>query len=210
MAPSATSSHFETNGSASAPYEIDKGAMFNGYRRKIRVLTIGAGISGIMMAYNIQKLCENVEHVVYEKNEDIGGTWLENRYPNCACDAPSHAYMYNFAPNPEWNNLYSYALDVWAYLDRVCKVFGLRKYMTFNTRVTGAYWEEDRGQWRVTLSQTGPDGTQKDIEESCHVLLNASGFLNGYKWPDIPGIEKFKGKVTFRMALDVSLLRVDI
>lgn len=43
--------------------------------RKIRVLTIGGGVSSIMMAYQIQKLCENVEHVVYEKNADIGGTW---------------------------------------------------------------------------------------------------------------------------------------
>ena len=45
------------------------------------MLTIGAGLSGIQMAYHIQKNCENVEHVIYEKNVDIGGTWLENRYP---------------------------------------------------------------------------------------------------------------------------------
>lgn len=32
------------------------------------------------MAYRIQKDVANVEHVIYEKNEDIGGTWLENRY----------------------------------------------------------------------------------------------------------------------------------
>lgn len=49
--------------------------------RKIKVLTIGAGLSGIQLAYQIQKHCENVEHVIYEKNADIGGTWLENRYP---------------------------------------------------------------------------------------------------------------------------------
>lgn len=41
--------------------------------RKLRVLTIGTGISGILMAYQIQKKCENVEHVLYEKNKDIGG-----------------------------------------------------------------------------------------------------------------------------------------
>lgn len=45
--------------------------------RKIKVLTIGAGVSGIMLAYLLQKHCENVEHVIYEKNGDIGGTWLE-------------------------------------------------------------------------------------------------------------------------------------
>lgn len=49
--------------------------------RKLKVLTVGAGLSGIQMAYHIQKECENVEHVIYEKNTDIGGTWLENRYP---------------------------------------------------------------------------------------------------------------------------------
>ena len=44
-------------------------------------MTIGAGVTGIMNAYHIQKMLENVEHVIYEKNADIGGTWLENRYP---------------------------------------------------------------------------------------------------------------------------------
>lgn len=42
-----------------------------------RVLTIGAGMSGILMAHLIQRDCINVTHVIYEKNGDIGGTWLE-------------------------------------------------------------------------------------------------------------------------------------
>jgi hypothetical protein len=87
----------EANGAGS--YEIDREAMIGSYQRKIKVLTIGAGVSGILMAYMIQRDCKNVEHVIYEKNDDIGGTWWENRYPNCACDIPSHAYVYNFAPN---------------------------------------------------------------------------------------------------------------
>ncbi|KAG5205829.1 Sterigmatocystin biosynthesis monooxygenase StcW [Trichophyton interdigitale] len=194
MAPGVTP-EFDASSRPGFAYEIDKEAMFNGYNRKIKVLTIGAGLSGIMMAYNIQKHCQNVEHVIYDKNHDIGGTWLENRYPNCACDAPSHSYIFNFAPNPEWNNIYSYATDVWAYLDRVCEVFDLRKYMTFNTKVIGAYWEETCGQWRVKLSQTTPDGSQRVIEERCHVLLNASGFLNKYKWPDVPGLDEFRGRL---------------
>lgn len=67
--------------------------------RRLRVLSIGAGVSGILTAYQIQKQCGNVEHVVYEKNADIAGkkatcfrsrgrltdivkgTWFENRYP---------------------------------------------------------------------------------------------------------------------------------
>jgi cation diffusion facilitator CzcD-associated flavoprotein CzcO len=49
--------------------------------RKLKVVTIGAGLSGIQMAYQIQKNTQNVEHVIYEKNANLGGTWLENRYP---------------------------------------------------------------------------------------------------------------------------------
>ncbi|WEW61449.1 hypothetical protein PRK78_006939 [Emydomyces testavorans] len=190
----------DSTNDSSSPYEIDPEAMFNSYQRKVKVLTMGAGVSGIMMAYKIQKECKNVEHVIYEKNGDIGGTWLENRYPNCACDIPSHAYVYNFAPNPEWPNFYSYAPDIWKYLDRVCKTFDLRKYMTFNTKVIGAFWEGDKGEWKVTLTQTMPDGTQREFEERCHVLLNTTGIFNNYKWPELEGMDKFRGRVVHTAA----------
>lgn len=67
--------------------------------KRMKVIVIGAGLGGILHSYNISKSCSNVEYVVYEKNKDIGGTWFENRYPGCACDIPSHAYAYHFAPN---------------------------------------------------------------------------------------------------------------
>ncbi|KAI1975380.1 hypothetical protein LOZ55_004700 [Ophidiomyces ophidiicola] len=192
---SGSASNGISNDGLSSSYEIDMDAIIGSYQRRVKVITIGAGVSGILMAYKIQKLCSNVEHVIYEKNEDIGGTWLENRYPNCACDVPSHAYIYDFAPNPEWPHFYSYSPDIWKYLDRICNTFDLRKYMTFNTKVTGAFWEADKGEWRVTMTQTAPDGTEKEIEDRCHVLLNGNGLLNSYKWPELEGREKFKGKV---------------
>ncbi|KAF4630307.1 hypothetical protein G7Y89_g7832 [Cudoniella acicularis] len=163
--------------------------------RRLKVLTIGAGVSGIMMAYQIQKQCENVEHVIYEKNEDIGGTWLENRYPGAACDVPSHAYTYNFALNPDWSRYASDSEDIWKYLDKVCEVFDLRKYMTFNTEIIGCYWNEDDGQWTVKLCQTNPGSALREFEEKCDLLLHATGILNNFKWPEIEGLDKFKGKV---------------
>jgi hypothetical protein len=54
---------------------------FSGQRRPIRVICAGAGASGICLAKYIKDETKNVDLVVYEKNEDIGGTWLENRYP---------------------------------------------------------------------------------------------------------------------------------
>lgn len=56
--------------------------------RPLRVIVIGAGFSGINCAIRIPQRLRNVDLTVYEKNEDIGGTWFENRYPGCACDIP--------------------------------------------------------------------------------------------------------------------------
>lgn len=61
--------------SRDSKYQIPDIVLGSPTTRKIRVLSIGAGVTGIMNAYYIQKLAENVEHVIYDKNDDIGGTW---------------------------------------------------------------------------------------------------------------------------------------
>jgi cation diffusion facilitator CzcD-associated flavoprotein CzcO len=71
-----------------------------------RIITIGAGAAGLNLARQIDKYMENVDHVIYEKNADVGGTWFENRYPGCACDIPSHNYQFTWEPSAEWTHLY--------------------------------------------------------------------------------------------------------
>jgi hypothetical protein len=60
--------------------------------RKLRVITIGAGFSGLLMAHKIQhrfkELEEYVTHTIFEMRKDIGGTWLVNNYPGVQCDVP--------------------------------------------------------------------------------------------------------------------------
>ena len=70
---------------------------------------------------------------------------------------------------------FSYSPDIWKYLDKVCETFGLRKYMRFDSEVVGCYWQEDEGEWLVKIRQKGQDGTIKDIEERCDLLLYGSG-----------------------------------
>ncbi|OQU93791.1 hypothetical protein CLAIMM_00261 [Cladophialophora immunda] len=163
--------------------------------RKIRVINIGAGVSGIQNAYLFQKYASNIDFKIYDKNHDIGGTWLENRYPGCANDVPSHAYAFSFALNPDWPRWFSHSPDIWNYLDKVCEVFRLRKYMTFNTRIVGCYWQHEQGEWLVKMEQTRHDGSVVEIEDRCNLLLNGTGILNKWTWPDIPGLKSFKGKV---------------
>jgi cation diffusion facilitator CzcD-associated flavoprotein CzcO len=77
----------------------------------------------------------------------------------------------------------------------VVEVFDLRKYMTFNTEVVRAEWQDNAGKWKVTLRQKAPSGEEKEFVEECDLLLYATGILNNYKWPAIKGINSFKGKI---------------
>lgn len=53
--------------------------------RPLRIIVMGAGISGILATIRLTQRITNLDLCVYEKNADIGGTWYENRYPGCAC-----------------------------------------------------------------------------------------------------------------------------
>ena len=65
--------------------------------RKLRVVTIGAGFSGLLIAHKFQhqfpELQDIVDHTIYEARRDVGGTWLVNTYPGVQCDVPSHIYV---------------------------------------------------------------------------------------------------------------------
>lgn len=54
-------------------------------KRPLKVICVGAGISGIITAIRFPQRIPNLELQIYEKNPDITGTWFENRYPGCAC-----------------------------------------------------------------------------------------------------------------------------
>lgn len=50
-------------------------------QRPLKVRVIGAGYSGIYLGIRIPQRLRNVDLQIYEKNEGVGGTWWENRYP---------------------------------------------------------------------------------------------------------------------------------
>lgn len=49
--------------------------------RHIEIICVGAGASGILMAYKLQKHFKNYNLTIYEKNPAVSGTWFENKYP---------------------------------------------------------------------------------------------------------------------------------
>jgi 4-hydroxyacetophenone monooxygenase len=65
--------------------------------RKLKVVVIGAGMSGLLTA--IRLLQAGVPFEVIESNPDVGGTWLVNTYPGCRVDNPNH-WSRSASPRP--------------------------------------------------------------------------------------------------------------
>ena len=164
---------------------------YRGQPRSLKIITIGAGFSGLTMAYKIQnqyKFGDSVEHIIYEKNGDIGGTWYENRYPGAACDLPAHTYTFSWEPNPDWTSFYAGAAEILAYMKRTADKYNLTRDVQLNSKVVAAKWNESDGKWHVQIEQN-----DKTIQDTSDLLVNACGYLNSWKWPNIDGLKAFQG-----------------
>ena len=150
-------------------------------KRPVKVAIIGAGMSGLCMAVKLQDAGIN-SFTLFEKADDVGGTWRDNTYPGLTCDVPSRYYSYSFRPNPNWSHLLPPGPEIQRYFKQVADERGIRRHIRFGASVTKA--EYDDGKWRVTTA---------DGEETFDVLVTATGVLRVPRYPDIPGRETFSG-----------------
>lgn len=152
-----------------------------------KVLVIGAGVSGLCAAINLQMLGINFE--VVERNSTVGGVWWENHYPGAGVDTPNHLYSYSFAPY-DWQKYFCLRDELHAYLEHVCDNFEVRNNIRFDTGVERIEYQESRQKWLVTLRL--PDGTSQQTE--ANVVISAAGIFNPPVFPNIDGLDEWKGE----------------
>ena len=105
------------------------------------VVIVGAGMSGICLAIRLKR--SGFEKItILEKSDEVGGTWLENAYPNSGCDVPSYLYCYSFAPNYDWSMKYARQPEILAYFKACADRFDIRGHIRFGTSVTSAIFDE--------------------------------------------------------------------
>ncbi|EJD55211.1 FAD/NAD(P)-binding domain-containing protein [Auricularia subglabra TFB-10046 SS5] len=159
--------------------------------RHVRVITVGAGASGLLVAYKLQHSFRNFSLTVYDKNDEPSGTWTENRYPGCACDIPAHVYTFTFFPNVEYSHMYSGSQQIREYFLRFADTFGLGQYVKTRHLVERAEWDDAKGEWAVDVRDIASGDTRR---ETCDIFINATGFLNEWRWPeDVRNLDAFKG-----------------
>lgn len=151
--------------------------------RQPRVLILGAGMSGLLMAIELRR--QGIEDfTIYEKGSEVGGTWRENRYPGLACDVPAHYYTYSFEPNPAWRHRFARGPEIQNYMRKVADKYDLRRHIVFGEEGADARFDGRRWQLR----------TKSGRQDSGEFLVSACGFLHHPREPSIPGLESFAGR----------------
>lgn len=148
----------------------------------MRFIIIGAGMAGMLAGIRLKERGD-ADFIIYEKGDDVGGTWRENHYPGLACDTPAHSYTYSFATNPNWSAFYAPGPEIRAYFEDVAERYDLRKQIVFNAEISACRFAG--GRWYVTTTDA-----REDVAD---VIVASTGVLHHPSMPDIAGLSDFQG-----------------
>ncbi|MDZ4270377.1 MAG: NAD(P)/FAD-dependent oxidoreductase [Mycobacterium sp.] len=155
------------------------------------VIVIGAGFSGLYALHRLRELGFRVR--VLERADNVGGTWLFNRYPGARCDIESVEYSYSFSEEIQqewvWTETMPAQPEIEAYLNFVADRLDLRRDIAFGTEVVSMTFDEASEVWHV----------QTAAGEAFVVpyVVAASGILSVPLEPAIDGMDTFAGTSLF-------------
>lgn len=150
------------------------------------VIVVGAGFAGLYQLRRFRELGYRVK--IIEAGADIGGIWYWNCYPGARVDTYGPIYQYSdpeLVKDWDYSELYPGWNEVREYFHYVDRKLDLSKDIIFNTRVTGANFDEDRNIWHVKTD----DG--KTTTAPYFVLC--TGFAAKTYVPDFQGLDSYNG-----------------
>ena len=159
----------------------------------VDVLIVGAGLSGIGAAHQLQVHCPRKTFLIVEGRETLGGTWDLFRYPGIRSDSDMHTMGFSFRPWTEEKVIAS-GSSILNYLKETAAEYGIDRHIRYRHRVLDVHWSSDEAQWTVTMEV----GEQKvPATYTCAFLFMCTGYYNYDKGhtPEFPGAEDFRGAI---------------
>lgn len=74
----------------------------------------------------------------------------------------------------------------------MAKKYSADRFIKLSHEIKSCRWDEKRAKWDVSVKNLV---TGNVIEDTCDVLISGRGNLNNPSWPDIAGLDTFKGEV---------------
>jgi monooxygenase len=172
--------------------ERAEGGAPDGSTEHFGVLVVGAGISGIGVAYHLSHRFPGRTFAVLESRADFGGTWSVNRFPGARSDSDMYTFGYSFKP---WlKDELATAEQILAYLSEVIDENDLGRYIRYRHRVRSASWSSAARQWTVEVTRLD---TGEQVRYTADFLWMCQGYYRqdqGYT-PQWPGMENFAGPI---------------
>lgn len=165
----------------------------------ITIAIIGAGLAGISVA--LAAAAEGVAFEIFDRNDEVGGTWLTTTYPGIGVDTPSAYYSLSWEVNPDWSSYYPQGGEYQNYLVTLADKHKLRDHIRFGTEIEALWWDDERNQWQLHAV----DAQGRRTISYASVVVAAAGYLNRPRWPDIKGRDTFAGTSIHSALWDSSL-----
>jgi cation diffusion facilitator CzcD-associated flavoprotein CzcO len=86
--------------------------------------------------------------------------------------------------------VYASSREIYAYFDSFAEKYHLKDYIKTQHQVVGAYWNNATEGYDVKIRDLKGG---HEFSQHCDILINASGILNNWRWPAIPGLDSYKG-----------------
>ncbi|KPI36940.1 putative sterigmatocystin biosynthesis monooxygenase stcW [Cyphellophora attinorum] len=160
--------------------------------RSLRVAVIGAGLSGVTAGVLLPAKVPKIQLTIFDKNEDVSGTWLENVYPGVRCDIPAHVYQSTFEANTQWSQQFAPGHEIRDYWQSVARKHDVYKYVKFGHRVQDVSWDDSTAEWTISGRDLKSGST---FEHKADFVLTAIGRFNDWKLPNYPGVSEYKGHI---------------
>lgn len=160
------------------------------------VLIIGAGLSGIDAAWNLQRHAPGKRFAILEGRERIGGTWDLFRYPGIRSDSDMLTMGYAFRPWTEPRTI-SDGAAIRRYIEDTARESGFAERIRFRHRVVRADWSSAEARWTVEAVRRDDAGREEPVRFTAGFLCSCAGYYRydaGYT-PDFAGREEFRGTI---------------
>jgi cation diffusion facilitator CzcD-associated flavoprotein CzcO len=121
------------------------------------VIIVGAGISGVNMAYRIQQHFPKYSYVIIEARSNMGGTWDLMRYPGIRSDSDLHTFGFAWRA---WEEEIPIAEGhkIVRYLKESSAEYGIDKHILYKHKMKEAHWLSREQSWNLNVEVTGADG----------------------------------------------------